>query len=299
MRGKIKKNALMLPLIASILALTFAISPVLSQGTTLAVSSAIDTNLGPGSSFTVDVTVHDVYGMLGYGFTLYYDTNVLTATNFVSYPPFIMAWPSQIDDSMGLVEMSYSYELPELFGLDVYSEDDPFPVATITFTVDDWGVSALNLENTKISDCNAGLIDHIVVDGCFSNIPETGVYVGLNTGFVENRHFKVSKEPDVFQTLTAQIENMGTATTKAMARFRVLDEMGGIIGTLESGEATITPGQTLRLSADLDTTTLDLPAAYYVEVQVEYVAFTGWMLGRHGGADAAKTTVVLQFKIEA
>jgi len=228
------KTALILPLIASILALTFAISPAASQGgTILAVSPSeiANTSLGSGSSFTLDITVFDVAGMFGYGFTLHYDTSVLTATSFASQMPFTQAWPSLIDDAMGLVEVSYTYPVPEYFGLDVYSFDPPFTVAKVYFTVDNWGISALELGPTKIPDCNGGVIEHTATGGIFSNIgplPQNP-YVGLTAAFLESRHFKMSKDPEGFQTLTGQIENKGTETTSARVRFTILDSMGGPI----------------------------------------------------------------------
>jgi len=300
-RGKIKKTALILPLIASILAMSFAISSALSQGTNLAAPFVIDPTKGPSSAFTIDITVHDVVGMLGYGITLRYDESILTATGVHTYPPFTQAWPSESGD--GFVERTYTWPIPEWSGLDVYSEDPPFAVMSIDFTVDNWGVSELQIQNSKIPDCYGGLIDHTAISGVFSNIwpAETmpsDVYMGLTAGFVENRHFKVSKEPDVMQTLTAQLENKGIVTTKARAKFLVLDSMGGPIAQLTSATVYITPGATLRLSADLDTSEMELPASYTVEVQAEYVGFAGWTLGRHGGATAAKTTVALTFKLD-
>jgi len=302
-RGKIKKTALILPLIASILALTFAISPAASQGgTTLAASPSViaDTSLGPGSSFTLNITVHDVTGMLGYEFALFYDTSVLTATSFANQTPFVKAWPSRIDDAMGLVEMSYTYKLPEYFGLDVYSFDPPFTVAKITFTVDNWGISALELGLTKIPDCNGGEIEHTATGGIFTNVgplPENP-YVGLTGAFLEYRHFQLWKDPEGFQTLTGQIENKGTETTSARVKFTVLDSMGGPIDYITTAPSNIAPGQVLRLSADLSVGTLPLkPASYNVGIQVEYLTATGWMLGRHGDATAAKTTLVLGFTI--
>ena len=145
-----------------------------SPGAVLAVDppvvDGIALNLAPGSSFYVNITVHDVLGMLGYGFALYYDTSVLTATNFTSYAPFTEEWPSQINDTLGLVEMSYYWPMPEYFGLDVYPEDPPFPVARIGFTVDSEEYSLLDLRNTKIPDVWAGLIPHTAIDGSFVNI---------------------------------------------------------------------------------------------------------------------------------
>lgn len=145
-----------------------------NSATVLAVSptvvNGITTNLIPGSTFYIEITIHDVIGMLGYGFQLDYDTDVLTATSFKSYPPFTMEWPSRIVDTAGYVEMTYTWPIPELFGLDVYPEDPPFPVARIDFIVEAFGFSPFDLVVSKIPDVYGGIIEHEVVNGCFSNI---------------------------------------------------------------------------------------------------------------------------------
>ena len=299
MRGKILKSALLFSVLASILVATFAIAPAFGQGVTLDAPCIVDAGLEPGDTFSIDITVHDVMGMLGYDFRLCYDPSVLTATAFESYAPFTQEWGIP-GIHPGYVEMAYSYPIPEWFGLDVFPGDDPYPIAKIDFEVAGWGMSCLQLEDTVVSNVNGGWYDHYADSGAFSNVgPVAGAYVGLTTGFLENRHFKVSKEPDALQTLTAQVENMGPVTTTAKAKFRIVDSMGGLVANLMTSPVYIDPGQTLRLSADLDTTGLDLPETYYVEVQVYYISSKGCCLGRKGGPDAAKSTFVTQFKLEA
>jgi len=119
-RGKIMKTAIF-ALLVSMIASTFAIVPAHSQGTTVtATPEIISTAKTPGSPFSVNITIQDVTGMLGYSFRLSYDTNVLTATGFTTYTPFTYVWPSSIDDAAGTVDIARTWPLPEYSGSDVF-----------------------------------------------------------------------------------------------------------------------------------------------------------------------------------
>jgi len=296
-RGKIMKTAIF-ALLVSILASTFAISPAFSEGTTVAAPTIVDPTLIPGSSFTIDITVHDVMGMLGYAFRLTYDPDVLMATSFATTSPFIQGWgePAIYPD---YVVMAYTWVLPEYFGTDVFPGDAPLPVATITFSVLDYGVSALDLSLVVIANVDGSSTYPTVVSGVFSNIWPAGtqpgdVYVALNTGFVGKRKVQVT---DGIETLTAQLENQGLVTTKAWATFIVRSSSGELVDELTSTEVYIAPGTNARVSVDLDVSSLAHPASYTVEITGWYVGFYGTTLSRHGGVAAAKTTVAKTFDL--
>jgi len=293
-------------LLVSIIAATFAISPAIGapkiEGAILAAPAVVDPTLTPGHSFSIDITVHDVEGMLGYAFRLTYDPSILTATSFASYEPFTQAWPSGISGNH--VDMAYTWPIPEYFGTTVFPRDAPLPVATITFMVNGFGISPLEFGMVIIAGVNGVSGVPVLDNGVFSNVWPAGtqaedLYVGLNTALLEDRNFIVSKEPDQMQTLTAQLEHKGTLATTAWAKFRIVDSLGGLVAELTSTQVLLAPGEVARLTVDLDVSSLDMPASYTVEVQGWFIGFDYLTLSRHGAINAAKTTFVLTFKLEA
>jgi len=286
-RGKMMKTAIF-ALLVSMLASTFAIMPAFSQGEpTLAAPTVVDPTLIPGSTFSIDITVQDVTGMLGYAFRLTYDPTVLMATGFESYAPFTEAWPSGLH--LGYVDMAYTWPLPEYFGTDAV---EPLPVAKIDFTVLDFGKSGLDLSLVAVADVFGGSTVPMVNNGFFSN-PNVGANVVFQATLLG--HKKVSGNTE---SVTTQVQDVGTAVTWARAKWIVVDALGVVVASAQS-TALITPGQTLRLSADLDVTTWDRPASYNVQYTVEYFVFNGatggWVLGTKG--TSSKTTVVKSFKL--
>jgi len=273
-RGKIVKTATF-ALLVSILASVFATAPAFAQNTTVAAPTIIDPTLTPGYSFTIAITVHDVMGMLGYAFRLSYDPSVLQATSFATNDPFTEAWPSIIGD--GYVDVSYSYPIPEYFGQDVPAEAEPYTMATITFTVLDYGFSPLSMSNVVVTNVFGGWTYPMLTQGWFSNVPATGVAVAFNAYLLSSRKLSAGG----IETATEQIENIGMWTTKAIVRFAVVD-LGGAVVAMAEQKVTITPGQVLRLSADFDTTGWEL-GDYRVRFTLEYATAYGWVLGAHGG----------------
>jgi hypothetical protein len=298
-RGKILKNALIVSVIAAMLASTFAVAPSLAQEASVIVGPAIDDTLAPGLTFTSSIIVVGGMGMLGYDLGLTYDPAIIQATGYASMSPFTEEWFASIA-TPGDVMLSYSFPIPEPVGLDT---NDPVIVATIDFTVLAYGVSELDLHDVKIVDVAANEIPTTLYNACFSNVwpgtvmPED-IYVGLTGTFIGDRNFDVSTDGNI-QTLTGQIDNKGMYQTEALVKFRVLNSMGVIVAEFTSASVQIMPGQVLRLSVDLDVTGLDMPASYIVEIHNEYVGFTGWIVGRHGAANAAKSTKASFFTLEA
>lgn len=164
---KIWKNALMLPLIVSLLFSAFAVVPSLAQITTLAAPDIENTLKGPLSTLSVDITVDDVEAMFGYNMYVYYDAKVLTATGVTGVYPFEYAYPYKIDDTAGFISFGFSYPPPEYTGKYCY---DPESIATVTFTVDTWGSSPLDIAGSVISDIRGNPITHVAVGGSFRNV---------------------------------------------------------------------------------------------------------------------------------
>lgn len=306
MRGRIVKSMMMLSIIAGLLAVTFAMpsvsAPVSAPETVLDIPCVVDETMTPDSTFSVELTVDDVEAMFGYEFILRFDPSIVHALGFEGYAPvfdYDTPSPVYINNAMGYISSAASYQPPELWGL---TTSDPVPLARLDFVVVGSGISELTLWYTVVVDVYGKLADHVVNNGYFTNT-WTELFTGavaLNTGFVESRLFKISKETDVFQTLTGQFENLGTTSTLARVNFRVFDSMGAKIADMTTEPTWIAAGATMRLSMDLDITGLELkPATYHVEVRIQYMGYcTGWTSGNKGSPDAAKTTMELTFKVE-
>ena len=164
-RVRIRKNALMLSLIASFL-MAIAIVPSYAQMATLAVEP-FETVQAAGT-FYIDITVDDVEAMFGFQFKLAYDTSVLTATDFGSWSPFDTPQGSppggEINDAEGYVAVAFSYPMAEPDGL---TTDVPVYMAWVEFTVDATGASPLQIEDSVIADVYGNTIGHVAMCGEF------------------------------------------------------------------------------------------------------------------------------------
>lgn len=147
-------------------ALTIVSVPVSALTAVIAAPVIVDTSLTPVSTFSVNITVTNVEKMWGYQFRLYYNTTILTATDYGSYSPFTVEKPSGINDTAGLAGVSYSMQMGEKVG---FSTVDPAPMAWIGFTVDAYGISSLDLRKSQLVTVDAEVIPHDVSDGYFGN----------------------------------------------------------------------------------------------------------------------------------
>lgn len=293
MRGKIFKGVL-LALIAGLLTTTFAVMPARAQDAWMRIPSMSDVSKGPGATFSTDVTIEEVEHMFGYDFVLAFDTSTLEVVSAVGVSPFNTKWLLQTDNIGGKVVMAYSFPPGELFGKTTSS---PIPIATINWKVKAYGLSPWEIYYSTVADVRGNDIYHEVQSGMFSNIGPlpTNPLIALNTGFVEYRHFKISKNPEGINTLTGQFENVGTETTSASVFFTLFDSMGGVMGELRSGWATVAPGEHARVVAYLDVKGLAVPADFYIEARVRYVDATGVHFGMKGSPDAHRTSMTLSF----
>jgi len=141
------------------------IMPVSSETTILRVDPEKISGYEPGSTFTIDVTVVDVENLWGYQINLKYNTTVLTASSVETYSPFTFPWGSDINDTTGTVHAFYSMPLGTPEGV-----SGTMPLAKITFTVDSFGVSNLDLFDTNLTPPYPEAIAHQIVDGSFFNI---------------------------------------------------------------------------------------------------------------------------------
>ena len=157
-------------LIAVFIVSMVAVLPTSASSTMLSVEppSIIDVNLIPGETFSVNVTIADVVDLTAYEFKLGYDTSVLTATGITIGDFFSQykIWIEEINDAEGYVKYSVSlpFKTPPLPGV-----SGSGILATVDFTVDSYGESALDLDGTKLVDSNGYPIYPEVYDGYFSN----------------------------------------------------------------------------------------------------------------------------------
>lgn len=156
------------------------ILPLLFIGTAMANSTemAVDPQLytadNIGVIFQVNVTIQDVTNLAGYEFKLGYDTTVLTAT-LIEYGgifgPTYFELISTINDAEGWV----GYGCMEMFGEPEFTGSGV--LATITFSATEEGSCALDLYDTKAGDAAAAPIEHTVMDGDVTVIPEFPLFM--------------------------------------------------------------------------------------------------------------------------
>lgn len=270
MRG-IKKKALMLSVIASLLVTVLTIVPAFAATTILSAPEIEDENLVPGASFSIDITVADVMAMWGYDFFLSYDPDVLTATSFESLQGFVLPWPSEINNVEGYVAMAFSYPMRDPFGFDAVAAA---PIATIYFTVEELGFSALDLHDSVISDVVGATIPHELDDGFFINIPVVReADLVRRRAWPEHHDYRISKDEDTFNTLYGSVFNTGNKPTCAKVVFTIYED-AMLFGTLETTTVTLQPYQPgdkpAVLSVDFAVDVGMLGSEFFVEVQVEY-----------------------------
>lgn len=174
---KIRKNALMLTLIASLLLMAIMTVPTMYAVSTpiIAAPTLIRPDLGyVGATFSTDITIAAIPDANMWGYTVYltYDTSILTATGYASYDPFTTSWPSEINDAAGYATISYSMALGETQG---FNTTDPAPICRIDWEVDAVGTTDLIFDQgqTTLSDTLGGGIPITTfTDGFFDNTPK-------------------------------------------------------------------------------------------------------------------------------
>jgi len=182
MKSQPRISVLWIILIALITTAMTSRITVATELTKLSVSPIKVTGVLIGNTFTINVTVADVTALFGYQFLLRYDTTILTATEYknlayLTYAPFKEPAPSAINDAEGWVSVAYNCPMGEKVGL---TTTEPKPLAEITFRVDDYGTSPLDIAEdfhyTQLADVYGHSITYpynlIISDGVFSNVEE-------------------------------------------------------------------------------------------------------------------------------
>jgi len=125
----------------------------------------IDLTMGPSSTFDINVTLGNA-------------TNVGQCTFNLTYVPSVINWIGievfrvqgqfpvatlMLDGKAGFVWVSLNYSSP-------ISTDPPAPIVRMSFHVEAYGISPLNLTGTQLLDSAGNPITHSESDGLFSNI---------------------------------------------------------------------------------------------------------------------------------
>jgi len=169
---KIMKSAIMLSIIASLLVSTFAFAPAYApEMASLKAPTVVNPLQAPGSTPTTDLLVDDVVNLKYMEFTLYYDTDVLTATfvgGILGAPVWFDTDYAEINDAMGYVIFrGHRRLIPD--GTDYFSTSLPLPIAYIIWSVDARGESPLDLQDTVLKNNLGEPIEHVAIDGLFDN----------------------------------------------------------------------------------------------------------------------------------
>jgi len=114
------------------------------------------------TNFNINVSIDDIADMKTCEFNLTYNTNVISiiGLNFLSvngqYPTLSLF----ANDTTGFIWAKLAYSM-------AITVSNPTPLVTLTFHVDNLGLTPLNLTETKIADSTGNPIPHDAYDGLF------------------------------------------------------------------------------------------------------------------------------------
>ena len=132
-------------------------------------SAVVDETLGPGESFSVDIVISDVTNLGGYEFQLSFDSSLLHVTDVT----VVTDWFAPVKIWKKIFNSGLVWPVVTLPEGTVVGVDGTGTVATIDFTVDDYGTTVLDLHDTLLGDPFADPISHQTNDGFFTNNPLT------------------------------------------------------------------------------------------------------------------------------
>jgi hypothetical protein len=133
----------------------------------------------PGDTFTIDVQIENAIGMYDYEFQLSYDTDILTCLGAIVVPPnndTHFTVEMQMNDTEGVIWVKVQYYSPAE-PISIYSAKT---VTEITFMMQDYGQTILDLHDTRISDPSGGSMSHEVGDGFFASLLRDVAIVFVN-----------------------------------------------------------------------------------------------------------------------
>ena len=254
--------SVIIALFASMFLLPLAYAPltVLSAPPTI-----VDDTKVPGTSVSIEITIDDALAMWGFEFVLGFDPEILIATGFEVYSPFVVAWPSFIDNETGTVAIAYSMEMGEPVGFYAF---DPTAILRIDFDVVGFGGTFLDLYDSVITDTVGTEITHEVVDGFFANvIPDRSANLVRRSAWPEHHSWVESKDPDL--TLTGKVKSLGNVALLVKVVFTITDGDGLWVKSFETEETWIRAGSSGITDLTVTVTVADLDGygTYYVKAQ--------------------------------
>lgn len=133
-------------------------------------SSILDPNLGPGSTFNININISKVVGLYAWQFFLKWDPNLLDATS-VTEGPFLSQEGAQQTEFFNDIDQvaGSAYVNCTLVGKPVPTASGNGTLAVIGFLVESRGSTVLDLDEIKLIDIDEALIPHGLEDGYFIN----------------------------------------------------------------------------------------------------------------------------------
>ena len=189
--------------LTSLVSMAMVSMPVSALTAVIAAPVIVDTSLTPGSEFSIDITIAGVEKMWGHNFFVYYNTTLLTATSYDTYSPFTVLGAAYINDTAGWVFLSYNMPFGEEVG---FSTVETKPLAKITFSVDAYGTSALDIQKTTLADVDANEIPREEIDGYFSNMHTNYEYLAKYNDLLADYNTLNS----TYHSLLAEYNNLQT-----------------------------------------------------------------------------------------
>jgi hypothetical protein len=137
----------------------------------------LDLSMGPGSTFSINITVANVASLGGCSFNLTYDPHVLNWIGF-DFLPAGGEYPTAVimgNTSAGFTWMMLTYSTP-ITALSV-------PLTRLRFFVNSYGISPLSLTDTELLDQNGNPITHNEFGGTFASvIPDVAIINVVTSG---------------------------------------------------------------------------------------------------------------------
>ena len=124
-----------------------------------------DPSLVPCTYFDINITIDDVENLKNVVFNLTYDPSVILETS-ITAPKVLGQTPMKkliVDDPNGYIWANLTYPST----ITTYT---PLPVLTVTFHVEGFGVSPLNLNDTEMNNAEGNAMRHEVYNGIFIGI---------------------------------------------------------------------------------------------------------------------------------
>ena len=205
------------------------IAPVEAASSTILSMTPLNTVVDAGTTFKVNVTIQNVQQLYGYQFGILYDTNMLTATDLAPHQgttnepgffhPTYQIWYHLIDDDpwgngTGRVYIAVTPPIGTPQG-----RDGNGTLATVQFSADASGRTALRLAQDKLTTPGSVDIPHIVVSGTATVAPFAFfAYSPLEPDLYETLTFNASESTDAPPgTITTYIWDFGDGNTTTLS----------------------------------------------------------------------------------